>query len=328
MRSFFNLLTILFVIGSIYYVTRTNNISELAAKYFNQASSTIQNFTHNLPQQLTDLSNSLTSPTVSPAGESGNQTQKISTTPSVALPGPLKQIDTAIKNVISIPKSASTSALTIKGIIAETNKQRTSLSFKPLTESAQLDASAKIKANDILAKQYFEHISPDGKSVTNLVADQGYTYIKIGENLALGNFASDKDVVDAWMGSPGHRANILDPEFVQIGVGVAYGLYQGHYAYVAVQHFGRPSSDCPSVNNQSKIEIQSKQSDQSVLLSTLENLKIQIDQGRAQSQNVDSLVQIYNQGVIKYNALSAQIEALIAAYNAQVDAFNSCIHSL
>ncbi len=158
--------------------------------------------------------------------------------------------------------------------------------------------------------------------------DQGYAYLKIGENLALGNFASDADVVTAWMNSPGHRANILDGQYTEIGVGVARGLYEGHTVYFAVQHFGRPRSACPSVQSNliSQFTIAQKYLDE--LIDSIDAQKKVIDQGSGNTNEMNALIEKYNATVILYKNSFQKAEELRAKYNAEVTAYNACLGSL
>jgi uncharacterized protein YkwD len=88
--------------------------------------------------------------------------------------------------------------------------------------------------------QYFAHESPTGEKVSDLAKKFGYDFLLIGENLAMGNFSSDEDLVLAWMESPGHRENILNEKYQEIGVAVKKGIFEGKEVWIAVQHFGLP----------------------------------------------------------------------------------------
>ncbi|MEI8130069.1 MAG: CAP domain-containing protein [bacterium] len=239
------------------------------------------------------------------------------------LPEPLTKIDAHTL----IPKGGviDASAISASGIIDETNNQRVQQKEKALTENKNLDASAQVKADDILKRQYFEHTSPDGRTVSDLTKDQGYAYIKIGENLALGNFKDNKDVLQAWMNSPSHRANILDTTYTEIGVGVAHGTYQGYEVSVLVQHFGRPLTDCPMVDGTLKAAVDTGEANLASLSTKLDGLRKSIDEGRARFKNMDSIVAIYNQGVEQYTTEFASVDALRIKYNNQVAVFNDCV---
>src|SRR3989344_5705251 len=122
---------------------------------------------------------------------------------------------------------AANSRLTLSGVIAQTNEQRQFFGKPALKENAQLNQAAMSKVKDMFAGQYFEHISPLGKGPGDLAREAGYVFITIGENLALGNYKDDAVLVQAWMDSPGHRANILNGRFTEIGVAVVKGIYEG-----------------------------------------------------------------------------------------------------
>ena len=218
--------------------------------------------------------------------------------------------------------------ITVRGVIDQTNAARTGQSGIALMHSYKLDASAQSKAEDILNKQYFEHTSPDGKQVGDLVKAQGYDYIKVGENLALGSFVSNADVVTAWMNSPGHRENILDTDYTEIGIGVAYGTYKGQKVVVVVQHLGRPLSLCPTIDQTVKTQVAQKKAQLDVMATVLEQKKSDIDKGIANKVDMTADIDAYNAGVDTYQKDSDSFEAVRAAYNKQVDAFNQCVNSL
>ena len=92
--------------------------------------------------------------------------------------------------------------LTVDGIIKNTNIQRRENNLQPLLESSDLNNIAEYKVNDMFQRQYFDHISPINEGVGDIAKKFGYNFIAIGENLALGGFLGDEDVVRAWMESP------------------------------------------------------------------------------------------------------------------------------
>lgn len=124
-------------------------------------------------------------------------------------------------------------------IIALTNTERASNNAGALTQDALLDKAAQAKADDMAANGYFSHVGPDGKTPWQWIAGSGYQYQYAGENLAV-RFIDSSDVVNAWMESPTHRANIVKPVYTEIGVGVAQGMYEGASATYVVQYFGTP----------------------------------------------------------------------------------------
>ena len=177
-------------------------------------------------------------------------------------------------------------------------------------------------------QQYFEHINPQGIGPSDLATQVGYSFIDYGENLALGNFGSDQDLVQAWMDSPGHRANILNTKYQQIGVAVGQGNYQGQQTWIAVQEFGLPSGSCPVVDSNLKTQINSLQAEINQLQDGLAADKAQVDSSYPQNQ---SQLQAYNQNVTNYNNLVNSynnrvdlLKSVTDQYNAEVESFNSC----
>jgi hypothetical protein len=135
---------------------------------------------------------------------------------------------------------AKSSEITVSTIYSLTNQSREENKLPDLAYNLKLEAAAQSKADDMLAKGYFAHETPDGKTPWDFIIAQKYNYLAAGENLAI-DFVQAEDVNDAWMHSPGHRANILNKNFEEIGVGISNGLFQGHRATFVVQMFGTPS---------------------------------------------------------------------------------------
>lgn len=135
---------------------------------------------------------------------------------------------------------AFSSAITASNIISLTNASRQEYALAGLKENNILDIAAQAKADDMLARSYFSHNTPDGRTPWSFITAAGYDYLMAGENLAV-NFTEAENVEDAWMNSPGHKANILNKNFEEIGIGISQGDYQGHAAIFVVQMFGVPS---------------------------------------------------------------------------------------
>lgn len=211
-------------------------------------------------------------------------------------------------------------------IVAQTNIQRYNNGMlPPLFENAKLNAAAKAKAEDMFKKQYFEHISPGGVGPGELVKNFGYDYIVTGENLILGNFADEKEVVQRWMDSPGHRANILNNRFSEIGVALVKGSYKGEIVWIGVQEFGLHISACsqPSVSLKNQIDANKSQLDQLSL--QIDAKKREIENTNPKSSQYNVLVDEYNSLVAAYNPLNQETKNLIAQYNSQVNVFNQCV---
>lgn len=118
------------------------------------------------------------------------------------------------------------------------NAVRKKARLKPLRLSSVLDRAAQRHAEDMLARGYFDHKSPSGATVRERSRAAGYNWGAIGENIAFGQ-TSVGEVVETWMGSPGHRKNILSPNFSELGVGLALGKGpDGKHQVLWVQNFG------------------------------------------------------------------------------------------
>lgn len=136
--------------------------------------------------------------------------------------------------------------MSIDGLVQETNERRTAQAQKPLSLNAQLTKAAQIKAQDMVERNYWSHNTPDGNAPWEFVNNAGYSYAKAGENLAYG-FADEDEVVAGWMNSPGHRANMLDVNYQEVGFGFAEStnyLSDGP-STVVVAMYGQPSGAAP-----------------------------------------------------------------------------------
>ncbi len=125
-------------------------------------------------------------------------------------------------------------------VVQLTNEERSDNNASPLLRNATLDAAAAMKAEHMARNGYFAHFAPDGTSPWYWFDQAGYVYAHAGENLAI-HFTDSDEVVDAWMNSPTHRANIVDSKFTEIGVGTAKGKFNGHNTVYVVQLFGTPA---------------------------------------------------------------------------------------
>jgi uncharacterized protein YkwD len=130
------------------------------------------------------------------------------------------------------------------------NQQRAAAGLAPLSTDDRLTAASTSYASELVAQQFFSHDAPDGTSLTDRLRAVGYALRFAGENLAWGSqsLATPAAIVDAWMHSAGHRANILDGNYQQIGIGVAPGapLSVPGTAATYVTDFGTPPAAAPS----------------------------------------------------------------------------------
>jgi len=260
----------------------------------------------------------LTSDVKAPDGTPLKEKTKIELPSKEDLPGALRVIDSIVTSNDKLSKA---------GVITYTNKYRKENGdLVQLVENNKLDLSAQKKLQDMFAKQYFEHTSPSGVGISELGNQAGYEYILIGENLAMGNFKNDQALVDAWMASPGHRANILNKHYTEIGVAVGKGVFEGRNVWMAVQHFGAPSNLCSSTDKNLLDEIKLNQGAIQKMENDLTSKKAQIDkkgvyEGTAYIEQVNQ----YNNLINIYNNLVIDTKVEINNYNNQINIFNSCV---
>jgi uncharacterized protein YkwD len=138
-----------------------------------------------------------------------------------------KIVSFAVAFALSMPLLAfdtrkHTAALSAEMLVEAMNRERAAAGLGPLRLNAALSAAADDRMHDMFAKHYFEHISPDGIDPFTWAERRGYDYREIGENLAVG-YPRSSDVVDGWMHSDGHRANILGADYDEIGIAIAEG---------------------------------------------------------------------------------------------------------
>jgi len=213
--------------------------------------------------------------------------------------------------------------ITPVGVYVYTNVERYYAGLPLVERNQQLDAVAERKARDIVERQYFAHESPDGVYAKDVAKEEGYSYISLAENLALGAFDTNKEIVQAWMKSSGHRENILTSSFSDIGVAVLKGEYNGFSVWVAVQVFGVPASACTVPSEDLKKEID-----------TLERVLVFVGAVLDEKRNVyvsgmsSSEYKTYQSAVRIYNEYVARQKKSVDAYNTQVDVYNQCIAEL
>ena len=168
--------------------------------------------------------------------------------------------------IIYFPKNIFFAEITKTALIDSTNEERVSSGISSLKENAKLDEAAYLKASDMIEKDYFSHQSPEGISPWYWFNEAGYNYKFAGENLAIG-FLDSKEVHQAWMASPSHQKNLLNPNYQEIGIAVLKGDFQGSEAVVAVQLFGTPQTSVvtPQVLIPEKEEIAEEEKEGRVL---------------------------------------------------------------
>ena len=133
-------------------------------------------------------------------------------------------------------------------LVALVNKERAANNLPPLRLHPQLQAAAHWMAQDMATNDYLDHTDHEGRELEGRLAAFDYkTYRAIGENVAAGQ-ATASDVMASWMQSPGHRSNILSPDFCEIGIGHVLSA-TGNFRHYWAQDFGRLLDSFPVVIN-------------------------------------------------------------------------------
>lgn len=202
--------------------------------------------------------------------------------------------------------------LTAINVIWFTNYYRVKNGLQPLTERWRLDNSAMLKINDMFAYQYFDHIRPyNNVGFDTFINEQNYDFIKIGENLAMGDFRTAREVVDAWMASAPHRRNMLSQTYVDIGVSIRFGSMRGKQVMLIAEHLGQPRRTCPSIDSSVKTSIDT-------LTNQIKGIQDDITTKGSTDPGYGGLVN-------DYNIAADHLSELVKQYNAEVKAFDSCI---
>ncbi|KKW26617.1 MAG: hypothetical protein UY70_C0021G0017 [Candidatus Kaiserbacteria bacterium GW2011_GWB1_52_6] len=136
-------------------------------------------------------------------------------------------------------RSSNVAAVVSAVLVDLANIDRVQGNLGTLKMNPVLVAAAQAKANDMAAKGYFAHTSPEGINSWYWFKQAGYAFEYAGENLAV-DFSDSGDVNAAWMGSVSHRENIMNGHYTEIGIATAAGYYLGHPTIFVVQEFGSP----------------------------------------------------------------------------------------
>ncbi len=212
------------------------------------------------------------------------------------------------------------------------NKERKERGFLPLQMVTVLNNSAEAKNNDMVAYQYFAHESPkdNEKNFSYFITRQKYDFVRVSENLAMGDFQNAQEVVDAWMKSPTHRSNILYQHYSETGIAVQQATLFGKKVLLITQHFGIPRSACPPVPGAVISLMRDLEYKADTKRSILDNLKQEIDTqektGNFEASN--EIIGKYNEVIRAYNQLVLDFQNISTEYTKQINAYDACIQKL
>jgi uncharacterized protein YkwD len=151
---------------------------------------------------------------------------------------------------VEVPQAASPEPIAaspstnnyIQQVLDLTNSERAKAGLQPLRLNEKLNQSAQGHSQDMAMADYFSHTGANGSNAGDRAASAGYYYSSLGENIAAG-YITAEEVVQGWMNSPGHRANIMNPFYQELGVGyyhLANDTGSVNYNYYWTQEFGTP----------------------------------------------------------------------------------------
>ncbi len=197
----------------------------------------------------------------------------------------------------------------INQVLELTNAERAKAGLNPLTLNTQLSQAAEDHSDSMANDDFFSHTGADGSSVGDRVQDADYQYSRVGENIAAGQSTAE-EVVQGWMDSPGHRANILNADYTEIGLGYEYlanDTGSVNYNHYWTQVFGTPLGNSNSGGDSNQPNSPVEQTDDSdstpiedinnddVLpleenndTNTTENIDTDISGAETEADNVDS----------------------------------------
>ncbi|MGN9762038.1 sigma-70 family RNA polymerase sigma factor [Streptomyces sp. SD31] len=172
-----------------------------------------------IPVETSPSASKSPSPSASPSKKASPSKTPRPTKKSVPTPRPSTR---PTRSASSTPQTQAAPTGAVAQVVALVNKERSAAGCGPVTEDRQLNQAALGHSEDMDARDFFDHTNPDGADPGQRITAAGYTWSTYGENIAQGQ-QTPEAVMDSWMNSPGHRANILNCSFKDIGVGIHEG---------------------------------------------------------------------------------------------------------
>lgn len=123
-------------------------------------------------------------------------------------------------------------------MIALINNERANVGVAPLSGQSQLGNAARGHSQDMACNGFFSHTGSDGSTFAVRITRVGYSYSAAAENIAAG-YGDPASVVAGWMGSQGHKDNMLNPNYTEVGIGYIY-VAGSPYGVYWTANFGRP----------------------------------------------------------------------------------------
>lgn len=143
--------------------------------------------------------------------------------------------------LLTLPNTAVSAGISADSVVARSNVIRVKQARLPLRADAALAQAAQLRARELVAGAYFDHVRPDGAPFSTAVIEARYPFERVAENLAI-DYLNESPLLDGWLESPSHRQALLNPEYAHVGIGVASGVIGGKPTIVTVQLLGRPQT--------------------------------------------------------------------------------------
>jgi uncharacterized protein YkwD len=149
---------------------------------------------------------------------------KTSSTPTKTTNSTTSTTNVDVKGLPQLPKNYSINVQTSaeNKILQLMNEKRVQAGLKPLTIDSTLHQVARYKSNHMIQYNYFDHTTPQGTNWTSWLKTIGYNYTTTGENIAYNTY-DPVELFNQWWNSPGHRANMMNPSYTKVGIGVISG---------------------------------------------------------------------------------------------------------
>jgi uncharacterized protein YkwD len=138
----------------------------------------------------------------------------------------------------SVPRSAQANIFLEEQLFIEINNIRKENNLQELNKNSELQKAAKLKTIDMVDGKYFAHISPSNRKWSDFIKEQGYNYMYAGENLAK-DYENSREIISAWIESPSHRENILNPDYSDTGIAVSFNRSNLSSGILVAQEFGK-----------------------------------------------------------------------------------------
>jgi len=204
------------------------------------------------------------------------------------------------------------STITAHQLLKDNNQARDSYNVTPLHSSTILNEAAQARANDMVANNYWSHISPSGKTPWYFIDQTGYKLQAAAENLAFG-FSSSDTTNTAWLNSPEHRSNLMNKDYSDVGFGVAKSpnFHGKGSQIIVVALYAKPSSN-NSVIDSSKLQDLSYDNKNNTNVIDLTSNTQKVSANIPSSQNI-SRIQLLTNGNAPWSLLLGAVIAILLA---------------